>query len=164
MAGNKGGIKKVGDWKRVGRITKTMRRDIEQINQRSLQRVALMAEGNAVKHVQNQDLNWQPLSPKYAARKQAKGLSSKILIATSTMYQAITSVVRKGVGFAGVLRTARGKNGEVLANVAATHEYGSVRNNIPARPLWHVVYQEVYTYIRQTNFFSREIINHWRRR
>ena len=83
-----------------------------------------------------QSYKWQPLNPDYKARKEKKGLSGKMLIATGDYYHAIeykitdTSIT---VGVPNAIHEPSGLNYGVLARI---HEFGVISRNIPARPLF----------------------------
>lgn len=157
-------IKKFGDWDKVTRITRGMGPQVKRVNEESLEQVALKAEGMAVKFIRDQSLSWRPLSPQYIERKRKAGLSTKIMIATSTYMQSVTSIRRGYVSFAGVLKSAKTKEGESLANVGAVMEYGSRVAGIEARPLWQPVYKHTRMWLRKTNFFTKRVMDHWLRR
>jgi hypothetical protein len=109
----------------------------------SLARFGLKAEGIAKKHINRQDLGWRPLDPATLAQKIRAGHSENILVATSSYFQSITSWVFGGqTALAGVKRSARNEDGELLANIAAVQEFGSESAGIPARPLWKPTYEE----------------------
>jgi hypothetical protein len=68
-----------------------------------------------------------PLAPSTVATRRARGIrGTKPLIARGDLRRAI-SVVRTPRGvFVGILRTARGRDGQSLVNVAKVHELGKV--------------------------------------
>jgi hypothetical protein len=68
-----------------------------------------------------------PLAPSTLATRRARGIrGTKPLIARGDLRRAI-SVVRTPRGvFVGILRTARGRDGQSLVNVAKVHELGKV--------------------------------------
>lgn len=149
-------LKKFGDWGVVTNMAKNMSSDIKHSNKIALAQIALRAEAMAVKHLRDQDLKWKPLSKKYIESKRKKGLSDKTLIATSSYMQAITSDVNQAgtASSAGVFRKSKGKNGENIADIAKTMEYGSIVRNIPARPLWKPVYSEMKKWLIKMKFFA----------
>lgn len=174
-------LEKIGDWVKVRKLTRNLKADLSEVNKKSLAKVGLFAERQAVMALQRQELDWQPLSEKYLEAKKKRGESEKILIATSTYIQSITSQVGgqmlrdangkfmgkaaqkmsgtklpENVVFAGVLKDVKDENGEEIANIAATLEYGSEKRNIPARPLWKVVYRRTGQWLAFTNLFAEE--------
>lgn len=134
-------IKKVGDWEKIGHIIANLGKHMEDSRQISLKRFGLKAEAIAKTHISKQDLGWRPLKAATISQKVRKGLSSNILVATSSYFQSITSWHKKDTVYIGVNRTARNKTGQVIANIARVHEYGS--GSIPKRPLWRPSFQEV---------------------
>ena len=128
------GFKKTGRWDLVGLLTANLDKEIEASNKTGLKQVGLIGEKLAQEHLSNQDLSWKPLGIATQERKKKKGQSDKILIATSTYFQAITSQTARNMAWIGVKKEVRNKDGEVVADIAAVHEYGSLARNIPARP------------------------------
>lgn len=152
-------IKKFGNWNLVGDLVNNLHQDIKESNKIMLKRIGLEAEKRAVDHLQKQDLSWEALKPETLKRKTKKGLSEKILIATSSYFQSITSWADSQTAYAGVKRTARNKEGQEIANIAKIHEYGSKVRNIPARPLWKPVFREMIAYIRRENLFAKAFLD-----
>lgn len=159
----KSGAHKFGDWELVDKMIRNMPMAIQQGLDKSLKQVSLKAERLAVKFIQTQELKWKPLSKQYLSRKAQQGLSDKILIATSLYIQSITSKVMGNVGFAGVFRKVRTREGEILADVAKVHEYGSIKRNIPPRRLWGVVFKEMYKFLREEKVVENNVLLEIRR-
>lgn len=70
---------------------------------------------------------WEPLKEStLEGRREAGHRGSKALIATGSLFASI-GVVSDGPGraFVGVHRTARGKQGESLVDIAVVHEFGT---------------------------------------
>lgn len=154
----KQGMHKFGDWDLVRNMSQRMPGIIDRSTKQTLMQITLKAESMAAKFVASQSLSWQPLSKKYLDRKRRKGLSNKILIATSTYFQSITSQVKGNVGFAGVLKQVRGDDGEVVADIAKIHEFGSIGRNIPPRRLWFVVFKHMRQFLIKNRIFERNVI------
>lgn len=154
------GVQKFGDWDLVTNLAKNMSADTLRANKISLAQIAARAEASAVKHIRDQDLKWAPLDPKYMERKKKKGFSTKTMIRTSSYMQAVTSKVNdQGTqSFAGVTRKAKNKEGEQIADIAKTMEYGSVVQGIPARPLWKPVFSEMKKYLAQSKLFAAQTL------
>jgi hypothetical protein len=132
----------------VARLLRDFANNIENIAVEPLRQIGMEGERLAKEHMVNQDLGWTPLNADYLKRKTTpvKGKrrkSEKILIASSSYLQAITSVATRKQVFVGVLRGVRNDEGQEIANIARIHEYGSTKRKIPARPLWRVVAQEL---------------------
>ncbi len=135
-------MRRIGNWRGVSQMIGQLPRTLAESRQLSLRRWSLKAEGLAKGHMHYQDLGWTPLKAKTLAAKLKKGQSELILIATSSYFQSITAWVNNDTALAGVKKGVKGKNGQVLDEVARVHEYGSPSKNIPARPLWQPVLDE----------------------
>lgn len=136
------GVTRIGDWDRVEGLIGNIGREMIEARDISLKRWGLKAEQIAVRHISKQDLAWKELKPATLAEKIRKGFSENILVRTSTYFQSITSWAIGNSVYAGIHQKAVSKDGEVLADIAATHEYGSRSGNIPARPLWKPTFDE----------------------
>lgn len=147
-------VKKVGDWAKASALTNALAITMMSAAKQSLKQVGLYAEGQAKKHMANQDLPWRKNSPRTLADKRRRGASLKILHDSTTYFQSITSWQSGLKAYAGVKRTAtypaseHGKGGSVH-NIARTMEFGSVGRHIPARPLWQPVFKETAIYWRK---------------
>lgn len=130
-------IKKEGDWKAVDIFLSDLKVEMQKARKQSLMRFGLRAEKIALEHISRQDLSWDPLSEQYKKFKADNGLSTDILVATSSYFQAITSWVDRTTAYAGVKRGAKNKDGEDVANIARILEYGEHK-----RPLWQPTYKE----------------------
>lgn len=154
-------FKKTGEWGRIDKIIRNLRRNISHANQTSLKQVGLKMERIAVKHMQRQDLGWQPLKQKTLESKIRKGQSNKMLIATSEYFQAITSFTKGNVAFAGVTRNAKNRKGDALVSIARVHEFGN--QNTPARPLWRPTWNETLMWLKTTKLIRKNAITAIRR-
>lgn len=152
-----GTMRMTGDWDIVGLFTQRLGRELSASRAIALKRIALESEKIAKQHIQRQDLKWSPLNAAYLKRKLAQGMNKKILIRTSTYFQSVTGYVEGDTALAGIKREAKDKDGKSLANIAAVHEYGSKRRNIPARPLWKPTYAEMLGKIRDVEFSAPHI-------
>jgi hypothetical protein len=150
-------IEKIGDWEVIRRMVQNLAPDLEEVGKKTLVKVGLKAESIAVKHIQNQDLNWTA-NIRYTRWKQRAGFSQKILVKTSTYLQSITSWPSQSgkTFYAGVKRTVK-VDGVLLADIAKALEYGT--RNMPARPLWRPTYQETGAWVRESNIFAKEVSN-----
>lgn len=134
---------KIGNWDKVTSIINRLENEAQKAADISVKRWGLAAERIAKKHISAQDLGWKSLNPKYVSAKVKAGYSKNVLVRTSSYFQSITSWTMQGYAFVGVKREARDKQGNVIANIAAVHEYGSITANIPARPLWQPTLKEM---------------------
>lgn len=146
-------MKRIGDWEKVTALISNLQEEMVKAQITCLKHWGLKAEALAKKHIQDQDLPWAPLKPATLSEKIRKGYSENILVATSSYFQAITSWVDtdKMSATAGVKKTAQGKNGEQLADVAAVHEFGSQTAKIPARPLWQPTFEETMRWFEKSD-------------
>lgn len=157
-------FKKFGDWDITLNLARNMAADIRRSNRIVLAQLASRAEAMAVKFVQQQNLPWKKLSDKYLARKARQGLSTKIYIATSTLFQSITSKAWDDHSFAGIFRKQKEKNGEYVADIAKVLEYGSIKRGIPPRRLWKVVYRDMRQFLIKEKMFASSAIRQMKKR
>lgn len=151
----KNGIELTGDWKGATLTLKNLNNSIRSSGRQALKKAGLYAEGQAKRHLSAQDLPWRPLKPETVAQNIRKGESTNILTATSTYFQNITSFVSGDVAFAGVRRTVKTRDGDILADIARVLEYGSRIRNIEARPLWKPVRNETKIYLKRNQIFQK---------
>ncbi len=139
-----------GDWGRAVRALVQARVKVRRAMETGLRQACAQTERAVVLHIQKQDLAWQALSPRYLARKVAKGLSEQIYIATSSYIQSVTSRVdaMRLIGAVGVARSAVRKDGELFEDIPATLEFGSKDGTIPPRPLWRPTFREMLPKVR----------------
>jgi len=137
------GIVRTGDWNKVGNIVSNLSKIAVESRDIALKNFALKGEAVAKQHISNQDLGWVPLKVETINQKVKKGLSTNILISTSTYFQSITSKVVNKTAYAGVVRGVMSGDGKTqLVDIAPVHEFGSSSARIPARPLWKPTLQE----------------------
>lgn len=144
-----------GPWEAVTKLLKDVDKVMAEASLEAARKSGLMAESIAKKKLGGQTENWAPLQERTKKRKEKKGQSDAILIATSQYFQTITTWDdgKKRV-LVGVKRTARTREGEPLAEVAAVHEYGSRIRNIPARPLWGPTVKELAIQLRRRSLLA----------
>ncbi|WP_375560279.1 hypothetical protein ACE193_21615 [Bernardetia sp. OM2101] len=156
-------VKRTGDFGKANKLFSNFVENVTKAERTVIAKVALKAEQMAVDRIKSQPSEWKRLNPAYLKRKlggswgrirkdgkrdkRFKNKSEKILIASSTYINSITSNTTSLVGYAGVPKSAKYDNSESVAKIAAIHEYGSTKNNIPARPVWMVVKNQMETYI-----------------
>ncbi len=127
-------VRKFGDWKKVGAIVTTMRNRFEAAVRVALLREAHYLRGKMVQGIASGAPGGQafkPLSPITLAMRKARGFGgSKPLIVTGTLRRSFSVVHLRGGGgiggavFIGIHRSARGKGGKSLVNIAEIHEFG----------------------------------------
>lgn len=149
-------IKKVGDWNLMDRLTNVMKHDIGDTLETEMKQIGLEGEAKAVSHIKNQDLSWKPYKDnKYSESKSRRGLSDKMLVATSDYFNAITSWAKGLSAYSGVRRRVKNRDGDYIDVIAAVQEYGSKKGGVEARPLWRPVYKEMLSWIKQRNIEKR---------
>lgn len=127
------GMKKVGRWDIAGFMTGSLNKDIIASNTIVLKQIGLELEGTIVKRILSQPSEWPALNPEYLKRKVKEGKSNQMLIATSSMLNAITSNVTYPFVVAGVKRGVFNEEGEMVAEIAAIMNFGSEARNIEPR-------------------------------
>lgn len=156
-------IQKTGDWEAFERLQKQLNTEIKKAVKQAQMQVGLKVVSIVKHHLQAQDLAWVPLNKEYLERKVKKGYSEKTLIKTSTMFQAINSTTKsiggKQVVFAGILRAKVDPKGNIIANIAALHEYGSKSRVVPERPLWRPSLGQTVQWMLTEKPFNKSIIN-----
>jgi len=102
-------------------------------------------ETKVLAHVDQQDLDWEPLTEAYAERKEKEGLDPDTLRATNRMYSNITTRQMDSFrGMTGVRRGVRTEEGDEVVDIAMIHEQpNDDGSKIPARKLWEPTYEEV---------------------
>jgi hypothetical protein len=153
-------LEKFGDWNIAMNLAANMEKDIKHSNRVALMQLASRAEAMAVKFMRDQTLPWKKLSEKYLERKERQGLSDKILIATSTYFQSITSIINSTgtKSFAGVMRKQKNKEGQYVSDIAKVLEYGSIKRGIPPRKFWTVVYRDMRKFLIAEKIFAAEAV------
>jgi len=125
-----------GDWAKARRILRVGKDGrLKNAIKIALRQEAEWFRREVVVGIRNQAPGGKQFKPLKPATIAAKG-SSKALIDSNTLRRSITRKTFDGGDkqFVGVLRTAREKNGSAVADIAAIHEYGAPKANIPARP------------------------------
>lgn len=151
-------INKYGDFNKILKQMEQLPGKLEEGIAIGFAQTSAKGEQIVVKHLKNQDLGWIGLKKQTIARKKAKGHSSKTLIATTSMFQSITSMTMGNYCFIGVKRGVKNKEtGEELANIAAVHEYGSIARNIKPRKLWKPSMIELRKWVQESGVFIKAI-------
>lgn len=124
-----GGARKTGDWGKARRELATLGAKALAVARQAILQEAHFLRGKMVEGIREQapgGQRFKALSPlTLAARRLAGFRGTKALVRTGTLRNAITVVERGGQVFIGILRTARGEDGDELTNVAAVHEFGA---------------------------------------
>ncbi|GAB4493389.1 MAG: phage virion morphogenesis protein [Raineya sp.] len=148
---------KTGDWSLVEKLIKNLDKNLMIATQNVLKSIADAAQTKLLNHIDKQDLSWKPLSETYKKQKARKGLSEKTLIASGEMRASISKKILQNKAFVGIEKGKKNKEGRSLETIAATQEYGSLTQNIPARKLWQPTAQEVMQWVRQNRIIEKEV-------
>lgn len=134
-----------GDWSALKRVLNEASPKLKSESRRTIGRQLKKIEAKVLSHIDNQDLEWTPLSEKYAATKERKKLSPDILRASNQMYQNITTHQEDNFsGAVGVKRGVKEKNGQDVTDIALIHEQpDDDGKKIPARKLWKPTFDEM---------------------
>ena len=96
------------------------------------------------KHLEYQDLGWQPLSPEYREWKEKNGLDTRIWMARRELVSKIKIIITpEGRYLVGIDPYEPHYSGLSAYHLAMVHEYGVPDLGIPARPLFRPSYWEV---------------------
>ena len=145
---------------RAHRMVSQLDKDIERASLLALKRVGIMAEREILMYIKSQPSVWPKLSEDYLKFKARKGLSTSTLIATSDMFNRITSHDFGSTILVGISKKATNSEGENIADIAATMEYGSLRRNIPPRPFLLPSKAKIIKHLQQTGYFGKFVLNY----
>jgi hypothetical protein len=134
-----------GDWKKALAVLDGAANNIKKGMSKTIRRKMIDVERRVLAHVDDQDLGWDELDPKYADQKEKKGLSPDTLRASNQMYSNITTAqIDDFTGAVGVQRGVKNKDGEDVTDVAIIHEQPDNDGTIiPARKLWEPTFDEI---------------------
>jgi phage gpG-like protein len=122
-------IRKTGSWRAVEQLLAKAPKRVSAAIDSALLEDAQFFRKKIVEGIREQAPGGQafhPLAPTTLAVRRFRGFKgSKALIVGGDLRNSITVTRVGNKVFVGVLRTARGKAGQPLVNVAAVHEYGS---------------------------------------
>ena len=122
-------VTKVGDWDVARRFVSTASRRFKEAVDKAVLQEAQFFRTKLVEGLREQAPGGQPfapLAPTTLAVRRFRGFKgTKALIVRGDLRNSIVVVKQAGGVFVGVLRTAKGKAGQPLVNVAAVHEFGS---------------------------------------
>jgi len=138
-------VELTGDWAALKRVLHSAAPKVKSESRRTIGRQLKLVEAKVLGHIDQQDLEWQALSEKYAAKKEKKGLSPDILRASNQMYQNITTaLINDFSGAVGVKRGVKEKNGQDVTDIALIHEQPKDDGKkIPPRKLWKPTFEEM---------------------
>lgn len=119
-------VQKYGDWGKALEIMRGIEAKYDRAVTRGLNRVGVYVRDKIKRGIRDQAPGGKQFAPLHPATIAAKG-SSKALINNGDMVGAITyKITSPEQVFVGLLRTAKNKQGEELANLGHIHEYGRI--------------------------------------
>jgi phage gpG-like protein len=122
------GLSLFGDWKKAGKVLSDLPKEAHGIYQKALFREANHFRAEVVKGLRTGSPGGQAFEPlkktTLAVRKKRGRGGTKPLIVSGDLRNGIIAKQEGDTAFVGILRTARGRGGERLANVAEVHEFG----------------------------------------
>ena len=141
------GCQKTGDWmKAVNRLEK-LGQDIDKVTKRATIKAAMLLVREIKLGIRNQAPGGKPFVPLAESTIDKKG-SSKALIDTGFLINAITQKIVNDQAFVGILRGSVGKDGTDRANIGAIMEFGATITMpsgrtviIPPRPFIHPTFE-----------------------
>jgi len=138
-------VELTGDWKRLKQVLNEAAPKIRAESRKKIGRQLKLIEARVLSHIDEQDLEWEPLTEGYKKHKEKKNLSPDILRATNQMYSNITTAQEDNFsGMVGVKRGVRTKDGDDVTDIALIHEQPEDDGTkIPARKLWKPTFEEM---------------------
>jgi len=143
------GMERKGPWKQVRRMLASAPAKLRAAIDRATMQEAQFLRTKIVEGLREQAPGgkaFAPLAETTLAVRRFRGFrGTKALIVQGDLRNSITAVKEGGRVFVGVLRTARGRAGQPLANIAALNEYGSapivVRLTSKSRAFLHAAFR-----------------------
>ncbi len=143
-------ITKIGDWKDAARILKSADKRIQAVVDKAVLQEAQFFRTKVVEGIREQAPGgkpFAPLAPTTLAIRRFRGFKgTKALLVRGDLRNSIVVVRQTDGVFVGVLRSAKGKEGQPLVNVAAVHEFGSrpivVKLSDKARRFLHAAFRK----------------------
>ncbi len=128
-------VKKFGAWNIVANQLKKQSIHIKVAVDKGFTKVALTGERIVLEHIQNQDLDWEPLQETYREKKRKQAYSDSIYVKTGSYFNEIKGWHDRKRVYVGIPKGAINSDGNSLETIGQTLEYGSNKLNIPPRPL-----------------------------
>ena len=138
------GVRRFGDWDEAkARLAGGFGKRFELVIRQATIKNALLLVREIKRGIRDQAPGGKQFAPLAQVTIERKG-SSKALIHTGFLLNAITQKILSDGAFIGLLRTSISKGGESVANIGAIMEYGCTINHpsgavivIPPRPFLH---------------------------
>jgi hypothetical protein len=122
-------IEKFGDWSKVGEILRTAPQRLKDATRKALLQEGQFLRNKIVEGIREQAPGGEafaPLAPLTVAKRQREGFpGTKALVRQGDLRNSVAVKEQGEAVFVGVHRSAVGKDGKSLANVAEIHEYGA---------------------------------------
>jgi len=124
-------VRTIGDWRKARRLLAAAPQRFRQAMERAVLQEAHLYRKEIVQGLTRGSPGGQtfaPLAETTLATRRARGMrGTKPLIARGDLRRSVVVVKGPfGGAFVGILRTARGRDGQRLVNVAQVHEFGKV--------------------------------------
>lgn len=142
-------VTKVGDWQLARRLVSTAQKRFKEATDKAVLQEAQFFRTKIVEGIREQapcGQPFKPLAPATLAIRRFRGFKgTKALLVHGDLRNSVVAVKEGSGAFVGVLRTAKGKGGQPLVNVAAVHEFGSrpivMKLTPKARRFLHAAFQ-----------------------
>lgn len=128
---------KHGQWKRTQYVLQRLPSNLRRELDRGVKEEAQAAVRRLKHNIFHQNYPHAPLKPETAKRKEKEGKDPRILIEDGEYVRAIKEI-HLGWGHWGV-----GVTDERLAEIGATHEWGSEEKRIPPRPHYRIELERI---------------------
>jgi hypothetical protein len=154
------GVKRTGDWNKArAKLNAGLGPRLANALRQATIRNALFLVREIQRGIRSQSPGGQPFT-KLAESTIARKGSSKALIDTGFLINAISQKIMADMAFVGLLRGTVNKGGENMVNIGAVMEYGATIKHpsgatiiIPPRPFLHPVMEK----------YRNQVINNYRR-
>ena len=140
---------KVGDWQQARRALAALPERLKAAQKIALLREAHLFRAEIVKGFTTQSPGgkpFKPLSETTLATRKFKGFrGTKALINRADLRNSVTAIVEGDTAFVGIKRTATGRDGRKLINIAQVHEFGAriaIAMSDKMRAFLHAMFRE----------------------
>lgn len=167
--------KKVGDWRRVGRVYNNLNRILHSSTEIWARRVGLEGLKIVKGHIKNQDLNWSPLSARWVAYKKSKSVrgayANKIWYFRGNFMRSLGYEIQRvpnrsgtpivNAVFIGVMGSPIGYSGKSVSDYARYNEYSvKTPSGTVGRPLFTPSTKELKNAIQTKEWLQPHVIYH----
>ena len=137
-----------GDWAKTRKLIKLLPALILAGSVSGQQSAAIELKRIVKRNIRNNgaSLGWAPLADSYKKKKTVAGYpANRIYYASGSYYRSIKIWTKDGRVYIGIKAGAKSLSSKkklTIGKIARILEYGSMRMNIPARPLWVPSFKE----------------------